>query len=80
MSVHRAAKVFKILDLPTQKNIIHELPPLKTAELLNELPADDRTAFLEELPNEVVKELIKTLDPEERKVTLALAWVTRKAA
>jgi magnesium transporter len=72
MSVHRAAKVFKILDLPTQKNIIHELPPLKTAELLNELPADDRTAFLEELPNEVVKELIRTLDPEERKVTLAL--------
>ena len=72
MSVHRAAKVFKILDLPAQKNIIHELPPLKTAELLNELPADDRTAFLEELPNEVVKELIKTLDPEERKVTLAL--------
>lgn len=72
MSVHRAAKVFKILDLPTQKNIIHELPPLKTAELLNELPADDRTAFLEELPNEVVKELIRTLNPEERRVTLAL--------
>lgn len=72
MSVHRAAMVFKILDLPAQKNIIHDLPPLKTAELLNELPADDRTAFLEELPNEVVKELIKTLDPEERKVTLAL--------
>ncbi len=72
MSVHRAAKVFKILDLPTQKTIIQELPPLKTAELLNELPADDRTAFLEELPNEVVKELIRTLDPEERKVTLAL--------
>jgi magnesium transporter len=72
MSMHRAAKVFKILDLPAQKNIIQELPPLKTAELLNELPADDRTAFLEELPNEVVKELIKTLDPEERKVTLAL--------
>jgi magnesium transporter len=72
MSIHRAAKVFKILDLQAQKNIIHELPPLKTAELLNELPADDRTAFLEELPNEVVKELIKTLDPEERKITLAL--------
>src|SRR5882757_2641537 len=72
MSVHRAAKVFKILDLGAQKSIIQELPPLKTAELLNELPADDRTAFLEELPGEVVKELIKTLDPEERKVTLAL--------
>lgn len=72
MSVHRAAKVFKILDLATQKNIIQELPPFKTAELLNELPADDRTAFLEELPSEVVKELIKLLDPEERKITLSL--------
>ncbi|MBY0534484.1 MAG: magnesium transporter [Chitinophagaceae bacterium] len=72
MSVHRAAKVFKILDLPTQKTIIQELPPFKTAELLNELPADDRTSFLEELPSEVVKELIKLLDPEERKITLSL--------
>ena len=72
MSIHRAAKVFKILDLASQKNVIQELPPLKTAELLNELPADDRTAFLEELPSEVVKELIKTLDPEERKITLSL--------
>ena len=72
MSVHRAASVFKILDLSTQKNIIQELTPFKTAELLNELPADDRTAFLEELPSEVVKELIKLLDAEERKITLSL--------
>src|SRR6266487_6318811 len=72
MSMHRAASVFKILDITEQRHIVKELPPLKTAELLNELPADDRTAFLEELPSEVVKELIKTLDPEERKVTLAL--------
>ena len=72
MSIHRAASVFKILDLSAQKHIIQELPPFKTAELLNELPADDRTAFLEELPSEVVKELIRLLDPEERRITLAL--------
>lgn len=72
LSIHRASSVFRILDVPVQKSIIHELPPFKTAELLNELPADDRTAFLEELPSNVVKELIKLLDPEERKVTLAL--------
>ncbi len=72
MSTHRAASVFKILDLSEQKKIIQELPPFKTAELLNELPADDRTAFLEELPSEVVKELVKTLDPEERRITLSL--------
>lgn len=72
MSIHRASSVFKILELSEQKGIIAELPPFKTAELLNELPADDRTAFLEELPSEVVKELIRLLDPEERKVTLSL--------
>lgn len=72
MSMHRAASVFKILDLSTQKLVIKELPPFKTAELLNELPADDRTSFLEELPSNVVRELIKLLNPEERKVTLSL--------
>ncbi|KYP14665.1 magnesium transporter [Flavihumibacter sp. CACIAM 22H1] len=72
MSTHRAASVFKILEVSVQKQVIQELPPLKSAELLNELPADDRTSFLEELPNEVVKELIKTLDPEERRITLSL--------
>ena len=72
LSVHRAVSTFKILDFPAQKRIIQELSPSKTAELLNALPADDRTSFLEDLPSEVVKELIKTLDPEERKITLSL--------
>ena len=72
MSVHRAASVFKILDFSVQKRIIHELQPNTTASLLNDLPADDRTDFLEELPSNVVRELIKLLDPEERKITLSL--------
>ncbi|MFZ9387224.1 MAG: magnesium transporter [Chitinophagaceae bacterium] len=72
MSIHRAASVFKILDLSIQKKIIHDLPPNTTASLLNELPADDRTDFLEELPSSVVRELIKLLEPDERKITLSL--------
>jgi magnesium transporter len=72
LSTNRAASTFKILDVPVQKRIIKGLPPLKTAELLNTLPADDRTAFLEELPVEVVRELLKMLEPEERRITLAL--------
>lgn len=72
LSIHRAASVFKILDPAEQKRIIKSLPPFKSAELLNELPADDRVAFLEVLPNSMVRELIKTLDPEERKITLEL--------
>jgi len=72
MSIHRASKLFKILDLSVQKLIIKELPSNKTAELLNELPADDRTDFLEELPNAAIRDLIKLLNPEERKITLAM--------
>ena len=72
LSIHRAASVFKILDLAEQKTIIKDLPPFKSAELLNELPADDRVAFFVELPTGTVRELVKTLDPEERKVTLKL--------
>ncbi|TMI85644.1 MAG: magnesium transporter [Bacteroidetes bacterium] len=72
MSVHRAASVFKILDHSVQRRIIKTLPPNTTASLLNDLPADDRTDFLEELPSNVVRELIKLLDPEERRITLSL--------
>ncbi|MEO6583117.1 MAG: CBS domain-containing protein, partial [Ferruginibacter sp.] len=72
LSIHRAASVFKILDNAEQRRIIKNLPAFKSAELLNELPADDRVAFLEELPTSMVRDLIKTLDPDERKVTLEL--------
>lgn len=72
LSMHRAISLFKILEHPTQKRIIKHLPPVKSAELLNEMQPDDRTAFFEDLPNEVVRELIKTLSPEERKITLSL--------
>ena len=72
LAMHRALSVFKILEHPTQKRIIKSLPPSKSAEILNEMQADDRTSFFEDLPNEVVRELVKTLKPEERKITLSL--------
>lgn len=72
LAMHRALALFKILDHPTQKRIIKNMPPVKSAVLLNEMEADDRTSFLEDLPNETIRELIKTLDPEERKITLSL--------
>ncbi|MBS1758060.1 MAG: magnesium transporter [Bacteroidetes bacterium] len=72
LDIHRATSVFKILDTAEQKIIIKNLPPFKSAELLNELPPDDRVDFFEELPTGTVRELIKTLNPEERKITLKL--------
>ncbi|MCK7556870.1 CBS domain-containing protein [Chitinophaga sedimenti] len=72
LTITRAAAAFRILEFPAQEEVIRQLRPSKVAELMNELPPDDRTAFLGELPSAAVKELIKLLDPEERKVTLAL--------
>ncbi|SFW50544.1 magnesium transporter [Chitinophaga sancti] len=72
LSIGRAAAAFRILEFHVQEDVIRELPAAKVAELLNELPADDRTSFLGELHSDVVKELIKLLNPEERKITLSL--------
>lgn len=72
LSISRAAAAFRILDFPDQEDVIKALPAGKVAELLNELPADDRTAFLGELPSAALTELLKLLDPEERKITLSL--------
>ncbi len=72
LSIHRAANVFKILDFTEQKRIIQSLPAFKTAELLNELSVDDRVDFFEDFPNGTMREMLKLLDPEERKVTLQL--------
>ncbi len=72
MDLHRSAMVFKILDVPAQKRIMNLLSSYRAAELLNELPADDRVAFLEELPTSVVRDLIKTLGAEERIETLQM--------
>jgi len=72
LSMHRALALFRILEHPTQKRIIKNLPPAKSAQILNEMEPDDRTSFFEDLSNEVVRELIKTLVPEERKITLSL--------
>ena len=72
MFIHRSVNVFKVLELNIQKEIINNLPAGKTAELLNELAPDDRTAFLEELPKAVIRELVKLLNNEERKITLSM--------
>ncbi len=67
-----AADTFEFLDLSEQEDILKSLPNFKKAIILNEISPDDRTKFLEELPSEAVKELLKLLSPEERTITLAL--------
>ncbi len=72
LSLNRAVNVFRILDFPTQERIIKRLPGYKIAELMNELPPDDRTALFAELHGDAVKNLILHLPPDDRRQALAL--------
>src|ERR1700712_477159 len=72
LSLNRAVNVFRILDFPTQERIIKKLPGDKIAEIINELPPDDRTALFSELHGDAVKALILHLSPADRKEALSL--------
>ncbi len=72
LSIQRAVSVFKILDLQDQQRLIERLPRKKVGDIINDMPPDDRTALFEELPGNLVKELLKLLRFDELKVTLKL--------
>jgi len=72
LSINRAVNVFRILDFPTQERIVKKLSGPKIAELINELPPDDRTSFFSELHGDAVKKMIILLPPADRKEALSL--------
>ena len=72
LSLNRAVNVFRILDFPTQERIIKKISGHKLAEIINELPPDDRTALFSELHGDTVKALILHLSPADRKEALSL--------
>jgi magnesium transporter len=72
LSLNRAVNVFRILDFPTQERLLKKLSGRKIAELINELPPDDRTSLFSEMHGDTVKNLILHLPPADRKQALAL--------
>ncbi|WP_037361418.1 magnesium transporter [Asinibacterium sp. OR53] len=72
LNEYTAIKAFKVLSFKTRQDLIRGMHHEKAARLLNAIPDDDRTAFLEELPSRTVNELIKLLSPAERSITLQL--------
>lgn len=72
LSVNRAVNVFRILDFPVQERILKKLSGTKIAELINELPPDDRTSLFSELHGDTVKVLIQHLPADDRKEALKL--------
>jgi len=67
-----AAETFEYLDHNAQTSLIDALGSRRVAKLLNEMSPDDRTAFLEECPPEVTKQLIMLLSTKERDVAVSL--------
>jgi magnesium transporter len=72
LTINRAVNVFRILDFPTQERIFKKLSGNRIAEIVNELPPDDRTAFFSELHGDAVKKLILHLSAADRKEALSL--------
>ncbi|MGY3213525.1 magnesium transporter [Mucilaginibacter sp. HD30] len=72
LSINRAVNVFRILDFPTQERIFKKLSGSKVAQIVNELPPDDRTAFFSELHGDAVKKLILHLSAADRREALSL--------
>lgn len=72
LSPKHAAETFDYLSLRTQKNILHSSSPQLVANMLTEMPPDDRTALFEELPRSVADVYIKLLPNGERRLAIAL--------
>jgi magnesium transporter len=67
-----AADAFEYLDLETQLSLIQSMSKEEVAAVLNEMADDDRTALFEEVPPNVVRQMLNYLTPEQRKISQQL--------
>ncbi|MEW6701162.1 MAG: magnesium transporter [Bacteroidota bacterium] len=67
-----AADVFEYFNVDVQLNLIQLLGKEDVASILNEMADDDRTALFEEVPPNVVKQMLAYLSPEQRKISQQL--------
>lgn len=63
-----AGATFAYLEHTAKYKLLKTLTQPQAAALLNELPPDDRTAFLHELPLDLAMQMLCWLSPEERKI------------
>lgn len=62
----RAADVFSYLDKDYQQRIIESITDLEVKQIVDKLFLDDTVDFLEELPANIVKKVIRNSSPEKR--------------
>lgn len=64
----QAAETFSYMDTESQEKLISSLTDKELKEVVNELFLDDTVDLIEEMPSNVVKRILRTISPEERKV------------
>jgi magnesium transporter len=68
----KAASIFEYLEPEIQQEIVKSLGNREVASILNEMSPDDRTAFLERLPDNILRDTLNLLTDEERHVASSL--------
>jgi len=67
-----ASSIFEYLEPDVQQEIVKGLGKREVASILNDMSPDDRTAFLEKLPDPILKETLNLLTDDERRVASSL--------
>lgn len=68
LSKEKAADVFSELEPDMQEKLINCLTDTELKRVIDELFFDDEVDLIEEMPSNVVKRILKTVKPEDRKV------------
>jgi magnesium transporter len=67
-----AALTFEYLDIPTQERLLAALTDQDASRILDDMAPDDRTALLEDLPDERAQQLLGLMSPEQRDIAKRL--------
>lgn len=68
LSKDQAAEVFSYMEPGLQEKLILSLTDKELKEVVNELFLDDTVDLIEEMPSNVVKRILRSISPEERKI------------
>jgi len=63
-----ASDVFAYMDSDQQQIVVEALTDMEIGEIINKLFVDDAVDFIEEMPANVVKRVLKNVPPEKRKL------------
>lgn len=66
------AEVFSYLDISIQEELIRSLGNTESADILNNLEPDDRTALFDDFPDSLIKYCINLLNKDQKEIALNL--------